>query len=338
LNDVTGARGFNVHIRGDGVAALACARLLENADLGVTLERATRPRVPALLLSAPAMHLLGDIFERRDLFSNLHRIQTRRVAWGPGADAVAVPHAGVVVAEEALLALLPAPSETTAPPSFAIHTVKPLPSGATHHRFGAQKASGVRATLKTTADASSCYVESLAAGWLFLIPVNDSDAWMLAVGASAEDLLAASRLIAPAVDRIEAAAGAFETSPSIAAPVCAPDWLACGSAAMTFDPICGDGTANAAREAILASAVLSAMAKGGDAHHLLEHYEGLLIGAMRRHLSLCHEFYQSGGTGPWWTEQTGLLQRGHEWCTSRLALIPEPRYRLQDFDLVPLDT
>jgi hypothetical protein len=330
--------GFHVHIRGDGVAALACARLLENAGLGVNIERAARPRVPALLLSAPAMHLLGDIFDRRDLFSDLHRIRTRRVAWGQGAEAIAVPHAGVVVSEAALLGLLPGPETTATSAAFTIHTVKPLPADAAHHRFGAQRATGVRATLRATADASSCYVESLAAGWLFLIPVNGGEAWMLAVGAPAEDLLAASRLVVSALDRIDTAAGAFETSPSIAAPLCAGDWLACGSAAMTFDPICGDGTANAAREAILASAVLSAIAKGGDAHGLLEHYEGLLIGAMRRHLALCHEFYQSGGDGPWWAEQTGLLQQGHAWCTSRLALIPEPRYRLQDFDLVPLDT
>lgn len=106
---------------------------------------------------------------------------------------------------------------------------------------------------------------------------------------------------------------------------------------MTFDPLCGDGTASAAREAILAAAVIAAIAKSGDTQALLLHYESLLIGAMRRHLALCGEFYASGGKGPWWDTQSDLLRQGHAWCTTRLALTPEPRYRLQDFDLVPIE-
>jgi len=43
-----------------------------------------------------------------------------------------------------------------------------------------------------------------------------------------------------------------------------PDWLACGTAAVAFDPICGDGTAQAMREAILGCAVITAIGEGGD--------------------------------------------------------------------------
>jgi hypothetical protein len=267
------------------------------------------------------------------------------VAWG-AEKPISIPHAGVVVPEDALLQLLPAPTFTTAtsspgasePAAYTIHSVKPLPQTAFHHRFGTQKAASVAAVLKQTADASACYVESLSNGWLFLIPVNSAEARLFAVGAETEDLLARSALVADVVESLQPAAGTFDTAPSIASPVCASDWLACGSAAMTFDPICGDGTATAAREAILASAVLSAIAKGGSPGPLLIHYGGLLVGAMRRHLALCLEFYATGGSGPWWTAQCELLRKGHEWCTTQLALTPEPRYRLQDFDLVPLET
>ncbi|MGE3477033.1 MAG: hypothetical protein AB7H70_14625 [Rhodospirillaceae bacterium] len=331
------AARFSVHIRGDGIAALTCAHLLTRADIGVSMEALARGRVPALLLSAQAMHLLGDIFARKDLFTGLHRIHTRRVAWGAQGETLAIPHAGVVVSEQAFIGRLPTPQTSAQPGAFTIHAVKPLPDAAQHLRFGTQTAASLAVTLRSSADAGACYVEALDDGWLFLIPTSAAEGRLFAVGTDAGTLLGASRLIAPAIDTL-AATGAFETSPAIAQPLCAPAWLACGSAAMTFDPICGDGTATAAREAILASAALAAVARGEAPEPLLLHYRSLLTGSMRRHLALCLEFYTSGGTGPWWAEQCALLRQGHDWCTAQLALTPEPRYRLHDFDLVSIET
>ena len=328
------AARFSVRVRGDGVAALACARLLRNAGIGVSVESAERARVPALLLSGASTSLLSDIFGRTDLFEGLHRITSRRVAWG--SEAIKVPHSGIVVAEDALIGLMPRPDEAPTPCEFIVYTTRPLPAPSTRRPFGSQEATGARATLRASADSHSCYVESLDNGWLFLVPLNACESWVLAVGATVETLLASSRLVADAVDGVEAPTSAFATSPGIADPPCAESWLACGSAALTLDPLCGDGTASAAREAILAAAVVSAIAEGGDRNALLVHYESLLIGAMRRHLALCADFY-GAGSGPWWTEQCALLKEGHEWCTSRLALLPEPRYRLRNFDLVPIE-
>ena len=74
-------------------------------------------------------------------------------------------------------------------------------------------------------------------------------------------------------------------------PLGANSWLACGTAAMAFDPICGDGTAHAIREAILAAAVIRALANGGPADELLAHYEARLTAGFHRHLTLCRQFY-----------------------------------------------
>ncbi len=325
-----------VLVRGDGVAALACAHLLLRAGHKVSLEPRDRRPVPALLLSDQALHLLGDIFENRALFADRHRITARHVAWG--GETIVLPHRGVVLAEDELALCLPRPKQTHPVPSFTVQTAPPLPPPATTKRFGSQQASGAQATLKASTDAAACYVESLPAGWLFLIPTSVRNAWLLAVGAGTTELLDSSRLIAPVLDRVEAPTRTFETSPSIATPVRGDDWILCGSAAMTFDPLCGDGTANAAREAILATAVLKAVAAGEDKGNLLLHYESLLIGAMRRHLATCADFYASGGDGPWWRLQTRLLREGHDWCTAQLAGMPEPRYRLRDFDLIPFET
>ena len=105
---------------------------------------------------------------------------------------------------------------------------------------------------------------------------------------------------------------------------------------MTFDPICGDGTAHAVREAILASAVLQGVARGEDAGPLLAHYEARLTAGFERHLAQCRQFYASGGNGPWWTAQTQSAEQGLAWCRGRMEAHGQFRYRLNGFELEPI--
>ncbi len=107
-------------------------------------------------------------------------------------------------------------------------------------------------------------------------------------------------------------------------------WLACGSAAMALDPLCGDGSGHAVREAILATAVIRAGAEPA----MLEHYQARLRLAFERHLSLCRSYYSSGNSGPWWEAELAHLDRGLEW--SRAHAATKWRYRLDGFDLLPI--
>src|SRR5215469_10194696 len=93
-----------VHIQGDGVAGRCCAHLLGRAGFAVSLDEATRPRVPVILLSDPAQRLLEDVFGLRGAFAGLPRIRRRVVAWGK-SEPVAVDHSAVVISEEGLLRL-----------------------------------------------------------------------------------------------------------------------------------------------------------------------------------------------------------------------------------------
>ncbi len=128
-------------------------------------------------------------------------------------------------------------------------------------------------------------------------------------------------------------AGRFPAAPCILSPLCGPGWLACGTAGMAFDPICGDGTANAVREAILASAVARAISAGGNAADLLSHYEARLILGFQRHLAACMDFYRSGESGPWWEKELESLHRGLEWCAAKLRNHGPFRYQLIGFEL-----
>jgi hypothetical protein len=327
----------SVAIRGDGVAAYCCAHLLKDAGFRVVLESQARPRVPVIMLSDAAVALIRDVFGRPSLFSGLPRIERRCVVWGNSANPASLPHSAVVVSENFLLENLQCSltPDLGSASDFTIYTSRPTPSVAVEQRFGTQRASAAQVVLKDPADLSACWIESLEAGWLFLIPNASESTWVLAVGAPPEVLLQQSRAIAPRVSILPSRSGEFSVCPRILTPLCADQWLACGTVAMGFDPICGDGTAHAIREAVLASAVIRAIAGGGDAPSLFSHYETLLTAGMRRHLALCAEFYRTGGAGPWWQTELESLHEGYQWCTAKLAGAGEPRYRLRGFELIP---
>jgi len=315
------------------VAASCCAYLLGKAGLNVTLQPVDRPRLPAILLGDHALALIRDVFERADLFESAPKIRKRMVAWGRNASVLAVDHSAVVVSEELLLqGLSPMPAPTGTAPDFALYASRPLPAAVEEYRFGSRLASAVAVKLNAGADPEACWIESLEAGWLFLIPNAPDMAWLLAVGSEPAELLAASRVIQEQIAEAHPQSSKFPAYPRIVSPLYGDGWLACGTAAMAFDPLCGDGTAHAIREAILASAVIRAGANPG----MLAHYQARLTAGFRRHLELCQGFYTSGGDGPWWRHELDAIQQGIAWCDRQLAAHGDFRYQLTDFELHPL--
>lgn len=325
-------KDLTVAIHGEGIAANCCAHLLARAGFVTTRTAGGRTPVPAILLSDTALALLRSVFDRPDLFADRPRITHRVVAWG-FSEPVRLPHGAVVVSEGDLDGALAGPRGAEATANLSIHTAPPFPRGAVRS-FGSRSTVAAHVRLRYETDRSVCWIEAVETGWLFLIPAGETSAWLLAVGASAQVLLSQSRHIGPRIDAVGKTSAAFETSPRMLTSLVGPQWLACGSAAIAFDPICGDGTAQAVREAILASALIGAIGEGGDPAALRLHFESMLIAAMRRHLRLCAQFYASGGEGEWWRAQLADLAEGFDWCTARLAKMPEPRYELHDFRLV----
>lgn len=326
-----------VLIRGDGVAAACCAHLLSRAGFQIRLEPAGRPRVPSILLSQAALALIRDVFDRPELLADRPRTERRVVAWTPGAEPVAMPHAATVAHEGALLDLL-APAGLQGfdgPPDFTIETSKPPVGGP--RRFGARQAVAAEVRIARPEDRSTCWAEGLDEGWLFLAPNPSGPSWLLAVGAAPDRLLAQSRLIGPRTRPTGATSPAFDVCPRVADTLVGERWVACGTAAIAFDPICGDGVAQAVRESVLAAGVIQAMRAGEDAAALLGHYRAMLIAAMRRHLKLCADYY-AANTGAWWSAETQALVDGYAWCTAKLAAEPEPRFVLQGFTLARRET
>src|SRR5438477_5540037 len=327
-----------VLIRGGGVAALCCEHLLRRAGLHPIVETVDRPNVPAIMLTESTQKLLSDVFEGEDLFQGASRIRNRVVAWGLNSAPLVVPHSAIVVSERELLDrirrhLAPGERDEGAEIDWTIFTSRPLPAPTVDHHFGARMAIAAAVKLKTTSDAETCWVESIEQGWLFLLPGGAGSAWLLSVGGRPESLLAVSRVVAEQIAEIGGSGGEFPCEPRITDPLCDSGWLACGTAVLGFDPLCGDGVGHAAREAILGSAVVRAVADGEDTEPVLAHYRTRLIAGMGRHLAVCREFYEAGRCGEWWDRELESTRRGLEWCARRIDNTSGFRYRLSGFAL-----
>ena len=328
---------MQVTVRGDGIAARCCARLLEGAGLGVTMDFSERAKIPAIMIGATTQGLFADAFGRPDLFEDARPIAKRIVAWGADAPPRTIPHAAVVASESGLLARLPAPAAISAPDGAADWSIfaSDPPPACEIHSFGDRTAQAVEVRLNPDADRSACWVESLSEGWLFLIPGPGEPGWLLAVGGEHAAMLDASRLVRAQICATGPAAE-FPAHPRIAWPLCAPGWVACGSGALAFDPLCGDGAGNAVREAILAGAVVRAAGRGEPLPDLMAHYRARLLAALQRHLDVCAEFYRTGGDGPWWRAQLEAIREGRAWCARELRDGLPARYQLRGFDLQPI--
>ena len=324
-------------LQGDGIAALTCGHLLQSAGFGVSIERAPRAYLPALMVSASSQALFRDVLELRDAFSSLPRIQKRVVIWGPQPEPVVFPHSAVIASEQFLLEMVAklfrANASSPEAADWTIISSRPLPESVIEHGFGSQVATVTLVELEKGSDSTACWIESLEDGWLFLMPDAPASGWLISVGGPLNAHLNNSRMIAGQIRGLGDGTREFPSYPRITWPLCGPHWLACGTAALAFDPLCGDGTGHAIREAILASAVVRAAARGTNVNALRAHYQARLVAGFKRHLAVCLEFYQSGGVGPWWDSIVESLNKGLRWCDHQLSNAGEFRYRLSGLEL-----
>ena len=323
---------MRVAVQGDGIAARCCARLLVAGGLDVTTERRGRATIPVILIGSTTQKLFRETFEREDLFDDLPAITRRVVAWGPGSEARALPHSAVVVSEQYLLDQLPVEDGGGGGAQWTVYGSRPLPAVCVERHFGARNANAFPVRMREGVDAGACWIESLENGWVFLLPAGKVAGWLLAVGEIGESPLAGSRLVANQIAGIAGEALAFPAHPRVAWPLCGEGWLACGTGALAFDPLGGDGSGNAIRESILAAAVLRSVARGEECGDLLGHYRSRILGGFLRHLEICLTFYETGGGTAWWRAQAQAIREGLEWGRGQWEG-EQAKFRLQGFDL-----
>jgi hypothetical protein len=327
-----------VVIQGSGVAASCCGLLLARARLPVALNGTARPGLPAILLSRSAAAMMCDVFQSDGFLRGGHSIRRRVVCWRRQDSPRVFDHTALVISEAQIVSFLTA-EIPEAPPedaTFRIYAAPPLPQACEVLRFGSRTVSVAKVVLPEGWDSGDCAIESHKEGWVFLLPTSLRTGVLLNIGAQDETLIAESRLLQGLRVEEQVASG-LPAHPRVTSSMTGVDWLACGSAAMGFDPICGDGAAHAVREAILASAVMVAIRSGEDRIPVLRHYENRLLAGFHQHLKTAQQFYVNGFGGPWWQREANALKDGIEWSNQRLQQGGPSRYRLSGLELQPAD-
>jgi hypothetical protein len=333
-----------VVIEGDGIAAVCCARLLSDAGILCIVDRTPRPKLAAVLLGEQSQYLLRDLFpadELGDIFAGFPRIRRRIVRWGAPGPPLNLAHHGVVVSEEELLRRLwlRVPNHrghTAAEGAWRIFSSRGSAPTLAELICGHRQAQISRVQLRDDAEPESCWTESVSNGWLFLLSLGKAEANLICVAEDVDRALGESTLIRNRIHRRSTVSAKAMASPRILQPLASETWLACGTAALSFDPLCGEGTGNAVREAYLAAAVVRAAIDGGNSANLTYHYQTRLTQGFLRHLQICHTFYSSGGVDSFWMSETEAINEGLRKVETMLGKVSTPQYSLQDRTLVPV--
>lgn len=301
-----------------------------------TVPQGLRQAVPVVMVGAATQRLFADVFQASGIFDGAEAISTRTVLWGGEPEPRTLPHEAAAMPESDLLLHLPQLGESPDEPTdWTIFSAKPLPGDVPEHAAGSRTAR-ISAVAVHGAAAGGCAIESAANGWLFLVSAGAGRGWLIACGEDPEKMIEISRLVRSLLNGPAETIAEAPAHPRIAWRPTGAHWLACGGAAVAFDPLSGDGTGHALREGILAAAVVRAVHRGLDPEALLAHYRTRILAAFQKHLAACLVFYNSGGSTPWWREQAEATRRSFSWCAAELAKEPPPRFRLRAFDLEPL--
>jgi len=327
---------LHVHIKGAGIVAWCCASLLQRSGFAVSVEQTRGSHLPAILLDPVTEALLCYIAGDNTLFRGLQRVRSRTRAWGAHSGTVRLDHSAAILSPDAFMdgARISLDRCCGLPPRGADWTVYTSPDPRRgQDSFGSRRAQFADVRLKSKAERGACLLESVDCGWMFLIGGDCDRGFLLFVGGDPDSLLESSRHIAAQISGVHLRGFEVDAYPRIARRLYGNGWIACGTAAMSLDPICGDGLGHAVREAILATAVLRGIAAGGDRRGLLAHYSHRLREAFGRHLGLCRDFYSNGHDGEWWENELNSLCQGlHR--DKRRAARKKWRYRLCELDLI----
>jgi 2-polyprenyl-6-methoxyphenol hydroxylase-like FAD-dependent oxidoreductase len=317
-------------IKGAGPAACAAALSLERRGIPIHLD-ATDDTLPpvGLVLEAETVELLVDVFGGPELFEDGHQLRRRVVCWGSGAPSV-VPHYAVAMPGAQFRSRLfafasrrlhtPALEGKSAPTHCGDTVVETeakadLP-GSQFRRFGSRVTLSAEVNLSPRADPSACLIDGRPAGWVFLAPLSDRHAFVQATfplpppfGAEAlSEILDSSRLIAPWVTSDVAGVQVMPSAPAFRFPSSGRGWLAAGAAAMTLDPLCGDGTGYSVRSGLLAAAALAARDENLR-RRLAQHFRDRLRIAFAAHLRACTKYYDSNVFDKSWLPEIQLMAK-----------------------------
>jgi 2-polyprenyl-6-methoxyphenol hydroxylase-like FAD-dependent oxidoreductase len=302
----------DAQVRGSGISALCCAALLARRGLRISLTR-TVPRrgLPALLLTMETASVLQHIFDGALALDFARTVDWRRVDWQAEPVVTAAP--GLVVEEERLLASM----------RSALR--------AQHGELAGSKAGALLIQADGQRVGKRYQFGKRRANWRVLsqpMPrenevsmIADKTGWTFSVGCSQPAMTMEQRM--------ELQPLGLPCAPRLSWPFCGDGWFACGPAAMTLDPVCGDGAGYAARSAVWLCGLLTSL----PLDQAREEYSSRLVRAFRSHLAECHQLYSTARFAATWKSELQATLRGLAAMDKLISQLPPMRTRLEGLDI-----
>lgn len=358
-----------VLVLGQGVAAICVARLLISRGWHVELRgRPLSRSSPRIILNAITAKLLGELFEIQpydasDIFAKhgAISIESRALAQANRKPIEVLPHHGISIAAldlaktlRALLMVNPPfineiqegdlllSEDDIAAFDWVVDARGKQASSEGRVLLGERRAITVDVELDGDTPHGRCWMETTPEGWLFLMPSGHGLGSLQVVVPNlsgnvfdvVKTLLASASLVSRFVTRQFNEPFILEAAPSISLSIGAKRFIRVGDAAVAFDPICGDGTGNAVRSAILATAVLEAVASGLTFEQGLGYYRWRLMQAFVHHIEYCESFYREAFSSAAWISELRKASEVRAGISSELSHAGKPRFRLKGLSLV----
>ena len=330
--------GTRVIIAGGGPAPCAAVLALRRRGVAVRLSLGADDRISLpLVLNEAAVGLLVDLSGGSAWLDQAHQLRRRVVRWGKEPartvlePAVSLP--GAMLRERLLDIALrqldahdllddgaDAAKWMRGDENWLLYgDAGGAPSETQVERFGRRVMLSAEVALVRRAEPDICWMEGNANGWVFLAPVADGRAIVQASlpeppsGCPAGALVASIASTRHIFRLVEALAGKVHvhcTAPALRRPLGGSRWLAIGNAAMSLDPVCGDGTAQALRSGLLAAAIIATSQEGSDPRALIEHYDRRVARTFAAHLAACARLYDPAVFGAGWEREIAVLRQG----------------------------
>jgi 2-polyprenyl-6-methoxyphenol hydroxylase-like FAD-dependent oxidoreductase len=350
-----------IRVLGSGAAALAAG--LGLARLGMDVVLCGHPPVsgPTLLLNATTVRLLDELFGcAAALLGHGWLTRGRLVSWSRRGEPDEVDDQGLIIGAGKLhRILLDALQSGEGKSTISIVDsqacvfdrdagwtldARGRGAGGTGElvTIGERVAICKAASLTGDADRSLTAVEAVGCGWIILLPLGAGQAAVQAVvPRSPQDadqtlcaLLADSRVIRRFVAELHGESQVLPCAPRFRSEPTRSAWIAAGDAALSFDPLCGDGTGQALRCGLLAAAVLGAISQGEPESDCLAHYRYRLRRAMLAHLRATIGYYRNVPHREIWQNEIEVANRLFHNLARGPIDVDKTRYRLQGFSLL----
>jgi flavin-dependent dehydrogenase len=185
-----------------------------------------------------------------------------------------------------------------------------------YRRFGRRITLFCEVVMTAAADPATCWIESHSEGWVFFAPLSANSAILQATVAfrpdsaeeTLEEMIARTCYVRRLVDARATPVRFLASAPATRSPCGRWGRLAAGKAAMSLDPLCGDGTGQAVRAGLLAAAVIASIVDGEPGDAMLGHFNQRLEMTFGAHLRACANFYRSDVFGDCWNEEIAMVQ------------------------------